>query len=780
MFDWLDAALGESSQVITASRRLARELRDEYSRHMLATGRQAWRSPVILYWQDWLTERLADSTAAAGLPIRITAQQSRVLWERCLRREVADPLLNIGMLARQALETWHSLCEWRLSLAECQRAARNHDQRMFAKAAANYQSILARENWIDDAGLAGLAVQEISAGRIRLGGKLTLAGFDRLTPLQQSLKVAIEQAGRTVSLAPADAIAAELMLHTAESRDAELRAAGAWARQQVLRSPGGRVAIVVTHLEQDARRCLRLVKEGLIPGWQTAAPEENALVNISYGQKLVEHPAISIAILALRWLHSDLSTMEVSRLLQTNLLGSAQNDDLTRLELHLRKRPEQSWSPAVLLAEIASSQRAGAAPFAVNRIRCIAEWRKQLLPRQSPASWVELFAAVLRELHWPGPEVLDSGEFQLVNRWRELLNDVARLQLVSPSMTAAETLARITSIASELVFQPESDRAIVQVMGPLEAAGLHFDALWVSGVSNRNWPPPGRPLSLLSRDLQRDAGMPDASPDDTLAYAERVLARLVSSATRVVLSYPATQDDVQQSASELLQGLAKAETPATPDPGWHARQQCSAAGATCMALDRVPAIGAEEIVAGGAATIQRQLQDPFAAFVTGRLGVRTLWPIVAGLPASLRGSLIHAALHRLYAQCPAGEQIRSWDDSEIASRCKLAVQSAFRSQERRADVVLRILLQLEKTRVNALLAGVVALDANRDDFKIHCVEQKFAAALRVSSCDCALTALISTAMVRYESSTTKPALPGSCWIATRILRTCNCLSTRSP
>jgi hypothetical protein len=296
-------------------------------------------------------------------------------------------------------------------------------------------------------------------------------------------------------------------------------------------------------------------------------------------------------------------------------------------------------------------------------------------------------------------------------------------------MTAAETLARITSIASELVFQPESDHAIVQVMGPLEAAGLHFDALWVSGVSNRNWPPPGRPLSLLSRDLQRDAGMPDASPDDTLAYAERVLTRLVSSATRVVLSYPATQDDVQQSASELLQGLSKAETPATPDPGWHARQQCSAATVTCMALDRVPAIGAEEIVAGGAATIQRQLQDPFAAFVTGRLGVRTLWPFVAGLPASLRGSLIHAALHRLYAECPAGEQIRSWDGSEIASRCKLAVQFAFRSQERHADVVLRILLQLEKMRVNALLAGVVALDANRDDFKIHCVEQKFAASI---------------------------------------------------
>ena len=82
---------------------------------MLADGRTAWRSPAILYWQDWLADCVADSSAPATLPIRITPQQSRVLWERCLRREVADPLLNIGMLARQSLEAWNSLHDWRVS-----------------------------------------------------------------------------------------------------------------------------------------------------------------------------------------------------------------------------------------------------------------------------------------------------------------------------------------------------------------------------------------------------------------------------------------------------------------------------------------------------------------------------------------------------------------------------------------------------------------------------------------------------------------------------------------
>lgn len=729
MFEWLDAVRTDSIQVVTASRRLARALQAEYAQQMLADGRTAWRSPAIHYWQDWLTNCLADCSAPATLPIRISSPQCRVLWERCLRREISDPLLNIGMLARQSQEAWNSLHDWRVSLADCQRTARNRDQGLFAKAATGYQSILRREHWVDDAGMAELAAQEMRAGRVRLHADLMFAGFDRLTPLQQLLADAVRDCGHAISFAPGATDAADPALHVAESHDAELRAAGAWARQQLLQAPEQRVAIIVTQLEQGARRSLRLIKEGLLPGWQNASPAENAVVNVSYGQKLADFPAIATALLALRWLHSDLRTTEISRLLLTTLLGATPNDDLTRIELRLRLRPEQSWSPAALLAEISSWRDVNAIEPALQRVRKLAARRTQLPPRQSPAGWVELFAEVLQDLQWPGSAALDSEEFQLLNRWRELLNEVARLQLVSPSMSAAEALAHIATMATEAVFQPESEHAIVQIMGPLEAAGLQFDRLWITGVSNRNWPPPARPLSLLSRELQRDAGMPDATPDDTLAFAQRVLRRLVTSAPQVVLSYPATQDDAPQSPSELLQGVTLPRLPLVSDPGWNARRHAVGSSIVAKSVDRVPPVSPGELVSGGAATIQRQLQDPFSAFAAGRLGVRPLRPITAGLPASLRGSLIHAALHRLYADCPSGAEIRAWDVAEIARRGELSVQAAFGPQERHADPVLRRLLQLEKARVRALLASVIALDASRDEFRIRSVEQRVATSI---------------------------------------------------
>ena len=159
MYDWLNGALQGSSQVVTANRRLARVLAAEYSREQVAAGHSAWRSPGILSWQDWLTELVATAELSQQLPTRLNGHQSRILWERCLRREVTSPLLNISALVRQARDAWTRLHEYSVQLADVEAAAQGRDQRIFASAARAYQSILEREHWIDDVGLTALATE---------------------------------------------------------------------------------------------------------------------------------------------------------------------------------------------------------------------------------------------------------------------------------------------------------------------------------------------------------------------------------------------------------------------------------------------------------------------------------------------------------------------------------------------------------------------------------------------------------------------------------------------
>jgi ATP-dependent helicase/nuclease subunit B len=726
MYDWLDIALRDSSQVITASRRLARVLRKEYAAQRVLAGDTVWPTPVIQAWTDWMADLIRTHGDQNSLPTVITAHQSRILWERCLRREISDPLLNIGMLARQSRDAWSRLQEWQVSVAECQQHVRNRDQGLFAAAANNYQSILEREFWVDESGIAKVAIELIHAKSVAIPKCLTLAGFDRVSPLLQALLDAYIEAGGELSELAGNVRATsetQILLYRPENGDAELRAAGAWARRELSQNPDARLAIVVTHLEQNAPRSLRLIKEGLIPGWQNASSAQNSVVNISYGKKLSEYPAISMALLALAWLHRDLSTRDISSLLRSSVFNSITSDARIRAELRLRDLPEQTWSQQQLLTLFNTRADRDAASDGLDIVRKLASCREQLPQRQSPEKWVSFFSELLLGLSWPGTESLSSAEFQTVNRWRELLNEFARLALVVASMTAAEALGRIATIAGETIFQPEGGNALVNVMGPLEAAGLEFDRLWVTGMSSANWPPMSRSLTLVSRDLQRDHGMPDATPTDTLEYATRVIVRLAGSASESVFSYPETQSDAQQSVSELLAAFTLSTDVDCTDPGWNAVRHVGSASISHHVPDPVPAVLQDERIVGGAATIQRQFIEPFAAFVSGRLGVRGLWPMQAGLPANIRGSLIHNALHRLYSDCPGRDQIRQWGEAEIEDRTDKAVQAAFRRHEQHADTMLQQLLRLEKIRVKDLLRGVIAVDCGRDDFRISGVEQ---------------------------------------------------------
>lgn len=729
MYDWLSDALRDSSQVVTASRRLARALNADYAAQQVAAGKIAWRSPTIMSLQDWLGEQLASVQVAQRLPTRINGHQSQILWERCLAREISDPLLNLNTLVRQARDTWVRMHEWNVSIAECEQSAQGQDQRIFARSARHYQSILDREFWIDDSGLAELVVQLLGTESLSVPGRVVLGGFDRLAPQVQLIIDALRSMGCIVEIAPTFEPAATKTLHRYENADAEMRAAGAWARCEFGKCPEQSIAIIASDLDRNSDRSGRLVREGLTPGWQYSGPQYASAVNVSYGASLANYPACAIAMLVLRWLHSDLGARDISLLLRSAFLGSNGVAGRARLELILRQLPDRNWSPKMLLGALQGRDGSPDSLDWLRRIDDLSQLKDDLARLKSPSEWAVVIDELLLTLNWPGEISLDSLEFQLVNRWRDLLNDFARLELVSPQMTFGEVLRRLTTMVSETIFQPESPGAVVHLIGPLEAAGMRFDRLWVCGVTAANWPPASRALALISRELQRSKGMPDAEPKDTMEYAKRVLARIGRSADKVVFSYPQTEGDVEQSVTALLADYAVDELSTPVDPGWHAASCCASANTLIASDDPVPEVTANEAVSGGATTIQRQLIDPFAAFTIGRLGVRTLQPISNGLSANLRGSMIHDALHRLYAEQPSRDQIKNWDGDELQKRINVAVQSAFRRHERYVDPVLAQLLLMERQRVSKLLEKLVAADVQREAFRIAHVEWPISASL---------------------------------------------------
>jgi len=721
MYDWLRDALDGPATVISANRRLARVLQQEYAVQQQSAGLVAWESPRILALPDWLDASLRDAAGQEDLPTRINHHHSTLLWDRCLRKELTDDTAGVGNLVRLSRETWQRLADWAVTIKDVARSAQSTDHRIFAAAAGRYLGILERNNWVDDAGMASLVANLIEQQRLIVTGRYTFAGFDRDKPSMSRLREGLANAGCEIRDVAEKSPRRTLRLLAFESSDAEMRAAGSWARARIEQAPGERIAIVANGLERDAERIAGLVREGLIPGYRMSSSIPAGALNVSYGRKLSRYPVVSVGLLWLRWLVRDLRATEVSHLLRSPLLGLEDTSGRTRLEMRVRGLPDRDWSPSMLTGAIGSKKDTVDATDWLQRVSALAKARRELPGSASPAAWAVYIDDTLTRAGWPGQRRLASGDFQLVNRWRDLLNDLARMDLVSARMSLETALNQLESMCADAVFQPEAELTRVHLLGPLEASGLEFDAIRLTGMTAANWPQAGSPSALVSRRLQEMHGMPDAVPAETVANAQRLISSLCSSAPEVVCSYPLTDDEADQTPSVLLESLEPEPRESEADPGWFAAQVVGTVG-IADALDPVPPIAPDESLSGGAWTIQSQLTEPIAAFIGSRLGVRTLDEQASGLPALLRGNLIHDALYSLYFEKHSRHDIASWTD--IDGRINKALDFAFSDRERNTDKVLRRLLGMERHRVAGLLRDFLALDASRDEFVVASVERE--------------------------------------------------------
>lgn len=721
MYDWLSEALDGTATVITANRRLARVLRQEYSIQKQGSGAVVWESPRILALPDWLDSALLDTASQEDLPTRINHYHSTMLWDRCLRKELGQDASGIGNLVRLSRDTWQRLSDWNVTIKDVARTAQSSDHRVFASTSGRYLGILERNNWVDDAGLAGVVTDLITQRRLAVGGRFTFAGFDRDKPAIKRLRNSLVEAGCDVRDVEEKDPEKVPQLLAFESSDAEWRAAGAWARARIEQEPGARIAIVANGLERDAARMAGLVREGLLPGYRMSAAVPAEALNVSYGRKLAHYPVVSIGLLWLRWLVRDLRAVEVSHLLRSPLLGMEETCGRARLEMRVRGLPDRNWAPSMITGAIRSKKDSTDAADWLQRVAALAKARRELRGNASPAEWAVYIDETLKAVGWPGQRRLDSADFQLVNRWRDMLNELARMALVSAHMSLETALNQLESMCADAVFQPEAELTRVHLLGPLEAASLEFDAIRLTGMTAANWPPAGHPSALVSRSLQEARGMPDAMPAETLMYAQQLVSRLCSSAPDVVCSYPLTEDEAEQTPSELLEPLHPEPRESEADPGWFAAH---AIGAVEIAgvEDTVPPIAPDEALSGGAWTIQSQLTEPVAAFIGSRLGVRTLEEQASGLPALLRGNLIHDALYSLYFDKPTRDDIASWTD--IDERINRALDFAFSDRERNTDKVLLRLFAMERRRVGGLLRDFMALDVSRDAFVVASVERE--------------------------------------------------------
>ncbi len=318
--------------------------------------------------------------------------------------------------------------------------------------------------------------------------------------------------------------------------------------------------------------------------------------------------------------------------------------------------------------------------------------------------------------------MLVSDEFQAVEAFRGLLDDLAETGAVADHVDFHEAMSLLLALAEEQVFQPRAEPAPVQILGALETAGLTFDKLWVTGLHDGVWPPAPEPNAFLPLTLQRSAGLPQASPEGQLELATRRLAGWLDAAEEVVLSCALQEKDEPLRPSPLIAAIPLSADQAESDAGLVPRGEFLQAHAPALEPvedARGPALAETRITRGGATLIRDQAACPFRAFARWRLGARAVSVAASPLDARARGNLVHAVLRDLWSEIRTHAALLALDSAMRRQRVLSAVDRALAQERRRRPGTLRgIFAQVERERLCELVDAWLLLEKERPPFEV--------------------------------------------------------------
>ncbi len=736
----LFAALESGATVVTASRHLARHLADALDRER-ARGEAAWAGADVLPYAAWL-ERTWEAGLDAGVwddadgpPALLNAAQEAALWERVVEGSARSgaTLLQPAGAARAARTAWGLLAAWRCRL-DAHGALLDADGEALLRWGAAVRRRLERHGWIDSPALPDRLAAAFRAGELAPPRQLVLAGFDTFTPQQEALWEALRAAGAQVHVqTPAPGPGAAVRTACADAAR-EIEAAAHWARGLLETGVSGPVGIVVPDLagrRAEVERALFAVLDpgAVLPG-SGARPRP---FHLSLGAPLAAAPPVHTALQLLELAATARMSLErAGALLRSPFLGGWPQERWARarLDAALRRGGGTEVTAARLRREALSAAGGRpACPRLAAGLGRLADGGPDLPRRATPERWVHAWSRILAAFGWPGDGPLDSTAHQSVEAFRELLSAFAGLGEITGPLDGPGAVGRLARLARERVFQPADDPpAPVQVLGLLEAAGLHFTHLWITGLHDETWPPAPEPHPFIPVALQRRLGMPHADAASERAWAARVTERLLAGAPAVVISHPLRDGDRPLRASPLIAHLpeGRPDDPGAVHPGgFAARVHAAAPGLEAVDDPTGPPLSGAQPAGGGSGLFRDQAACPFRAFARHRLGAVGLERPGPGLDARERGTLVHRVLQAVWDDLGSQRELRASNAQALAARVAAAVDPVLRrfAAEARSGMGARF-LALERERLVHLALAWLALEAGRPPFAVAAQERE--------------------------------------------------------
>jgi len=720
--------------LLTPNYRLARRIKSEWDAHQANSGATVWEPVPVQPLASWLQQQWQRAVGFGLLPplVQISTAQSLELWQQVIAREEREGdqyhLLRPAAAAELASQARETLVRWQVDTAQAntrQLFGMDTDCAAFLRWLDLFEQRLAGAGM----GTPDDCIRQLPACAGKLpASRVALLEFDDVPPLYRAAVSALSE--RLLEIAPAGE-AGERHLHAFAEKREELQAVARWAVETTREQPSASIGIVLSDMAAD-----RVALEYLLRREFDCLGENYASlpVNFSTGIALDRAPVVRDALAALALAGPRTTVAAVLALLRSRFLDLPDaTTPLANCLVHRLFEAGREELDTVELRQAACDVRLGQERgLSLGRHLLKVSTMRELRKRHLPSTWIEHFCAVLEVWGWPGSGPLDSLEYQQVELWYRTLDEFCRYDAVSEPLDFARALALLRSSCARQMSQPQTADSSVQVLGPLEAAGLAYDQLWLCGMQAGRWPAPARPSPFIPQSLQRRLQMPHATAEREWEFAAGLLEQYTRSSPVLHASYCRQLDDVPELPSALLEGFVPAPPAMVPavDERW--LQQWRQRTLEQVADEWAPPLEGDEAagVGGGSGLLEDQSQCPFRAFAKRRLRVEPLGEFSLALSAADRGSLLHDALNALWGEISDHRTLMALDDDSEAQAVAAAVRgaiSAFPAARRR--LLGAAYWELEGQRLTGLLREWLAVEKLRGEFVVSQREQDIELAL---------------------------------------------------
>lgn len=700
--------------ILTPNRRLAAFSQQQFQKQQAAAQLYSWPTAEIYPLEAWvlqLWQGYLDYNPTKYRPLLSKTQQQQLIEKIIQHSAVAVELLRVNATAQNIVQAWNFLKQWSVELSRVAHyAPSSADTAAFYNWIQEYLVWLDHNQYYDFNLMLDHLTHDIAAVKHMLPKQICLRGFSEISPQYTKFFDALKNCGIEFSSDQLIAPGAKVSKASFLSLEHELMAAASWAMEHLQQQPNQVIGIVVPELEQQ-RQLVESIFETNIP---------KAWLNISAPYSLASYPLIDAALLILQLAKPTINFNDLSILLRSPFILSSVGEAHARAQLDraLRDKVEAKLDWQTVLNKI-SLIDTSFTDLAIGFKKLLTE----LQGLHTAEHWASLIQQLLLAWGWPGDRVLTVADADMLSCWRDLLDEYCKLSLLFEKHSFIQAVQMLQRLANETPFLPsETGLTKVHILGILEADGIAFDQLWVSGMTRDTWPMEASPNPFIPMEIQRQFELPRSSPQRELAVAKRLTQNFQQGAKKnIIFSYPRMANDHNIAPSNLIAHLPQIEVV------WAINRPTT----TLLELEQLDDSMAAKMhgsyIAGGTNSLKLQAQCPFRANAELRLRAKPLSEPQLFLTMAQRGSIVHEVLENFWQQCSGYSQLIEQLQQDVRPRLLQIITKVMQRWQKKLPLTLtNNYVSLETDRLLDLVYRWLQYEAKRTPFTVFQVEQKTA------------------------------------------------------